>query len=165
MTVTIWLAQVTVSPTSAGMPGAQLLAQMLNWLAQIALWGSLASILAGAAVYGLAQHAGKAYGATRGRSLALVGDVGAMIRLVVREIPAGAVGTVLVGTVAAMLLKLTDAASSSVLGGTPADLEAFLQRLAVPGAAIGYGLLGGVVLAVFLLAGLFVWVNSWFARP
>jgi hypothetical protein len=89
----------------------------------------------------------------------LAGDVGALIRLVVREIPAAAVGTVLVGTVVSMLLRLTDAASSSVLAGTPADLEAFLQRLAVPGAAIGYGLLGGVVLAVFLLAGLFVWVE------
>lgn len=79
MTVTMWLAQVTVSPTSAGMPGAQLLAQMLNWLAQLALWGSLASILAGAAVYGLAQHAGNAYGATRGRSLALAGVLGAIL--------------------------------------------------------------------------------------
>ena len=79
MKVTMWLAQVTVSPTSAGMPGAQLLAQMLNWLAQLALWGSLASILGGAAIYGLAQHAGNQYGASRGRSLALAGVIGAIL--------------------------------------------------------------------------------------
>ena len=79
MKVTMWLAQVTVSPTSAGMPGAQLVGQMLNWLAQLALWGSLASILAGAAIYGLAQHAGNHYGASRGRSLALAGVIGAIL--------------------------------------------------------------------------------------
>ena len=89
----------------------------------------------------------------------LAGDVGGMIRLVVREVPASAFGTVLLGTAATLLIKLTDAASSSVLAGAPGDLEAFLRRLAVPGAAAGYGLLGGVVLAVFLLAGLFVWVE------
>jgi hypothetical protein len=89
----------------------------------------------------------------------LAGDVGGMIRLVVKEIPAAAVGTVLVGVVATLLLKLTDAASASVFAGTPGDLEAFLHRLAGPGAVAGYGLLGGVILAVFLLAGLFVWVE------
>lgn len=89
----------------------------------------------------------------------LAGDVGGMIRVVVREVPVAAVGTLLVGTVAILLLKLTDTASSSVLAGAPGDLEAFLRRLALPGAAVGNGLLGGVVLAVFLLAGLFVWVE------
>jgi hypothetical protein len=89
----------------------------------------------------------------------LAGDVGAMIRLVVKEIPAAAVGTVLVGVVATLLLKLTDAASASVLAGAPGDMGAFLQRLTVPGAVAGHGLLGGIVLVVFLLAGLFVWVE------
>ena len=55
MKVTLWLGQVSVSPTSAGMPGAQLVSQMLNWLAQLAVWGSLASILAGASGYVLKQ--------------------------------------------------------------------------------------------------------------
>lgn len=73
------LAQVTVSPTSAGMPGGELVSRLLNWLAQIALWGSLASILVGAAVYGLSQHANNPYGATRGRTLALAGVVGAIL--------------------------------------------------------------------------------------
>jgi hypothetical protein len=79
MNVLMVVAQVTVSPTSAGMPGAELLSRMLNWLAQLALWGSLASILAGAAIYGLAQHAGNSYGTTKGRTLALAGMIGAIL--------------------------------------------------------------------------------------
>src|SRR5437588_12330118 len=47
----VLLAQVSVSPTSAGMPGAQLINQLISWLSQLALWGSLASILVGAAIY------------------------------------------------------------------------------------------------------------------
>src|SRR3954466_5339777 len=35
---------VDVTPTSEGMPGANLVKQLLSWLAQLALWGSLASI-------------------------------------------------------------------------------------------------------------------------
>src|SRR3546814_17414669 len=50
--------QVEVDPDAAGMPGAELIQQVLGWLSQLALWGSLASILVGAAVYGLAQNAG-----------------------------------------------------------------------------------------------------------
>ena len=37
----------SVSPTSAGMPGAELIGRLLSWLSQLALWGSLASILVG----------------------------------------------------------------------------------------------------------------------
>jgi hypothetical protein len=61
------------------MPGGELISRLLNWLAQIALWGSLASILVGAAVYGLSQHSNNPYGATRGRTLALAGVVGAIL--------------------------------------------------------------------------------------
>src|SRR5581483_3621935 len=46
---------IDVTPSSEGMPGAPLLHKLLSWLAQLALWGSLASILAGATVYGIAQ--------------------------------------------------------------------------------------------------------------
>ena len=73
------VGDVSVSPTSAGMPGAQLIQQLLNWLAQLALWGSLGSILAGAAVYGIGQntnHAGNAY---RGKQLAAAGAIGAIL--------------------------------------------------------------------------------------
>lgn len=73
------LAQVDVSPSSDGLPGAQLLQQMLNWLDQVALWGSLASILLGAAIYGLAQQSGNYAGGYRGKQLALAGAVGACL--------------------------------------------------------------------------------------
>lgn len=73
------LAQVSVTPTSSGMPGAALLQQMLNWLLQIALWGSLGSILIGAAVYGLAQNTTGYQNAARGKQLAAAGIVGACL--------------------------------------------------------------------------------------
>ena len=74
-----FVAQVRVSPTSSGMPGAELIQQLLGWLDQIALWGSLASILVGAAIYGLSQHAGNYAGGYRGKQLAVAGVVGACL--------------------------------------------------------------------------------------
>ena len=73
------LADVSVNPTSSGMPGADLVGKLLNWLGQIALWGSLASLLVGAAIWGLSQQAGYSPGASRGRTLALAGVVGALL--------------------------------------------------------------------------------------
>lgn len=73
------LGQVSVTPTSDGMPGAALFQRMLGWLSQLALWGSLASILAGAAVYGIAQNSGNYNGAYRGKQLAIAGVVGALL--------------------------------------------------------------------------------------
>lgn len=73
------VADVSVTPTTTGMPGAALMQQMLNWLSQIALWGSLASILAGAAVYGLAQSTSSYNNAYRGKQLATAGAVGAVL--------------------------------------------------------------------------------------
>ena len=72
-------AQVSAEPSADGMPGAALLQQMINWLAQIALWGSLASVLLGAAVYGIAQQSGNYAGGFRGKQLALAGVVGACL--------------------------------------------------------------------------------------
>ncbi len=73
------LADVSVSPSSAGMPGSALIQQLLSWLDQLALWGSLASILIGAAIYGVAQNSGSLSGGYRGRQLALAGVVGACL--------------------------------------------------------------------------------------
>lgn len=73
------LAQVSVSPTSSGMPGAELIQQLLGWLDQIALWGSLASVLVGAAIYGLSQNTGNYAGGYRGKQLAVAGLVGACL--------------------------------------------------------------------------------------
>lgn len=73
------LAQVDANPTSQGLPGAPLLQEMINWLSQVALWGSLASILLGAAIYGLAQQSGNYAGGYRGKQLALAGVIGACL--------------------------------------------------------------------------------------
>jgi hypothetical protein len=79
MLTAVMLAQVSVSPTSAGMPGAHLINQLISWLSQLALWGSLASILVGAAVYGLSKEGGHGVNATRGRMLAAGGAIGAIL--------------------------------------------------------------------------------------
>jgi hypothetical protein len=71
--------QVEVDPSSDGMPGAELIQQLLNWSQMIALWGSLAALLIGAAMYGLAREGGSYGGASRGKSLAMGGVVGAIL--------------------------------------------------------------------------------------
>lgn len=71
--------QVDVSPSSAGMPGAELIQQLLDWSQMIALWGSLAALLIGAAMYGLAREGGSYGGASRGKTLAMGGVVGAIL--------------------------------------------------------------------------------------
>ena len=61
------------------MPGAELAKKVLGWTDMAALWGSLASILIGAAVWGISQHAGNGYAAGRGRTFAVAGAVGALV--------------------------------------------------------------------------------------
>ena len=61
---------VHATPSSDGLPGAVLLQRMLDWLDQVALWGSLASVLVGAAIYGLAQQSGNYAGGYRGKRTA-----------------------------------------------------------------------------------------------
>lgn len=73
------LAQVDVEPDAAGMPGAELIQQLLNWSQMLALWGSLGAVLVGAAMYGLAREAGGYQQASRGKTLAMGGAVGAIL--------------------------------------------------------------------------------------
>ena len=73
------LALVDVTPESDGMPGADLIQRLLNWCQMAALWGSVAAILVGAAMYGLAREGGSYSGAGRGKSMALGGVVGAIL--------------------------------------------------------------------------------------
>jgi hypothetical protein len=73
------LADVVVNPNSDGMPGADLIQKLLNWAQMIALWGSLGALLVGAAMYGLAREGGSYGGASRGKTLALGGVVGAIL--------------------------------------------------------------------------------------
>ncbi|HWL41548.1 MAG TPA: hypothetical protein VNQ73_01295 [Ilumatobacter sp.] len=73
------LADVSVEPTSEGLPGAELIQKLLNWSQMIALWGSLAALLVGAAMYGLAREGGSYGAASRGKSLAMGGVIGAIL--------------------------------------------------------------------------------------
>jgi hypothetical protein len=70
---------VNVNPNANGLPGGGFLQRLLDWGGQIALFGSLGAMLAGAAVVGWSQHTGNYSGATKGRMLALGGAVGAAI--------------------------------------------------------------------------------------
>lgn len=73
------LAQVQVTPSSTGMPGAQLVQQLLDWSQMVALWGSLGALLVGAAMYGLAREGGSYSNASKGKGLAIGGVVGAIL--------------------------------------------------------------------------------------
>lgn len=73
------VAQVDVQPNSSGMPGAALIQTLLNWSQMLALWGSLGALLIGAAMYGLARETGGYQNATRGKSLAMGGAIGAIL--------------------------------------------------------------------------------------
>jgi len=73
------LAQVQVTPNSTGMPGAQLVQQLLDWSQMVALWGSLGAVLIGAAMYGLAREGGSYSNASKGKGLAMGGMVGAIL--------------------------------------------------------------------------------------
>ncbi len=75
----LFLAQVSVSPTTEGMPGGALVQKLLNWTQMFALWGSLGAVLVGAAMYGLAREGGSYTNASRGKGLALGGMVGAIL--------------------------------------------------------------------------------------
>ena len=83
-----WLAQqapdeptggVHVTPSSEGMPGADLIQQILNWAQMVALWGSLGALLAGAAIYGLARESGSYGAAHKGKTMALGGAIGSIM--------------------------------------------------------------------------------------
>lgn len=67
------------APSATGLPGASLLKQALGWLRYLALFGSVASLLLGAALWGVGQLSGNAQGAQRGRQLLIGGLVGAII--------------------------------------------------------------------------------------
>jgi hypothetical protein len=73
------VGDVSVDPTTSGMPGAELIQRLLNWLAQAALWGSLAAILAGAAIIWGSHHTGNLSGASRGKTMAVAGLIGACL--------------------------------------------------------------------------------------
>lgn len=73
------LAQVSVTPDASGMPGGALIQKLLNWGQMIALWGSLAAILIGAAMAGLAQQSGSYTNSAGGKKLIMAGAAGALV--------------------------------------------------------------------------------------
>jgi hypothetical protein len=70
---------VNASPSANGLPGAGFVQRLIDWTAQVGLWGSLAAMLVGAAVFGMSQQAGNYLGASRGKHLVLGGALGAAI--------------------------------------------------------------------------------------
>lgn len=73
------VAQVEVNPTSAGFPGGQMMQRLINWAGQFALWGSVVSLLVGAAIWGISQQFGNGFQAGKGKILAASGAVGAVL--------------------------------------------------------------------------------------
>ena len=73
------LAQVSVNPSTDGMPGAALFQKLLDWLAQSGLWLALASVILGAGILGFAQHVGSGVHAGKGRMIVLGGMAGGLL--------------------------------------------------------------------------------------
>jgi hypothetical protein len=71
-------AQVVVQPTTTGMPGAGLWQQILGWLAQFGLWGSLGAILVGAATWGWSSMTTNYNGVGGGTRFVFGGMLGAL---------------------------------------------------------------------------------------
>jgi hypothetical protein len=74
-----WADDIHVTPSAAGMPGAALFARLLSWLAQAALFASVASILIGAGIWGLSKVTGNYDGGSKGLKLTLGGVAGALL--------------------------------------------------------------------------------------
>lgn len=68
-----------IQPNANGLPGSGVVTSLLSGLQAWALFGSIAAILIGAAMWGLATHTGSAVGVHRGRTALLGGAVGAVI--------------------------------------------------------------------------------------
>jgi hypothetical protein len=74
-----FVAQVEVTPTAEGMPGGAMMQTLLNWTGQFGLWGSLLSILVGAAIWGVSQQFGNGYQSGKGKVLVGAGAIGAAL--------------------------------------------------------------------------------------
>lgn len=73
------VAQVEVNPTSSEFPGGTMVQKMIDWAGQFALWGSVASLLIGAGIWGVSQQFGNGFQAGKGKILAASGAVGAVL--------------------------------------------------------------------------------------
>lgn len=73
------VAQVDVTPSTEGLPGADLFQRILDWLGQIALWGSLGSLLAGAGTMWAGNQTANFNWSSKGKTLAVAGLIGACV--------------------------------------------------------------------------------------
>ena len=72
-------AQVGGTPNAAGMPGAALVSQLINWLMWVSLMASLGAVLYGAAMWRGGARLGNAGRAEDGRHYVAGGAIGALI--------------------------------------------------------------------------------------
>ena len=70
---------VSVDPDPSGLPGSEVLQDLVNGLAFWMLLAALAGVLIGAGVWSLASHGNNHHWASRGRSGALVSALAALI--------------------------------------------------------------------------------------
>jgi hypothetical protein len=89
----------------------------------------------------------------------LAGDPASMIRAALKEVPMAVFGIVALGTLTGLLLALTDAASSLVLGDAPESLQRFFAGFGASSNVLSGGILGIVLFVVFLVGALLVWVE------
>ena len=75
----VLLDPVHTNPTANGLPGGGFLQRLIDWAAQLALWGSLGAVLVGAAMAGLGNHSGNYQVSSRGKWIAMGGCVGAAL--------------------------------------------------------------------------------------
>lgn len=75
----VLLDPVHANPSAGGLPGGGFLQRLIDWAAQLALWGSLGAVLVGAAIAGLGNQSGNYQASSRGKWLALGGCVGAAL--------------------------------------------------------------------------------------
>jgi hypothetical protein len=89
----------------------------------------------------------------------LAGDPASMVRAALKEVPMAVFGIVALGTLTGLLLALTDAASSLVLGDAPESLQRFFAGFGASSNVLSGGILGIVLFVVFLVGALLVWVE------
>lgn len=71
--------EVNVEPSSDGLPGGVTIQQLLNWAGMLALWASVAAMLAGGGLYAWSRGGGPMRAGVTGSYLALGGGVGALL--------------------------------------------------------------------------------------
>jgi hypothetical protein len=69
---------VTINPTAEGMPGAEAMQKLVNWLGQGALVASLAAVAAGGGLFAWSRSSGSSRMAITGTALIGGGVVGAL---------------------------------------------------------------------------------------